>query len=68
MSDRFYFDLEGPYANVWVWRRVAHDGTTIHQSGPFPYYLAAVRDAKAHGFDGTLTFIDRVARRLDKRL
>ena len=56
MSDRFYFDLEGPHANAWVWRRVGDDGCVLYESGPFAYYLAAVRDARAHGFSGTLAF------------
>jgi len=54
MSDRFCFDLEGSRANAWVWRRVGDDGAVVDQSRPFPYYLTAVRDAKAHGFTGTL--------------
>jgi hypothetical protein len=63
MSDRFYFDLEGPRANAWVWRRVDDHGTVVDQSRRFPYYLAAVRDARAHGFTGTLQFGRPTARR-----
>ena len=56
MTDSWYFNLEGPHANSWVWRRVSDDGCVRHQSRPFPYYLDAVRDAKKHGFHGVPEF------------
>jgi hypothetical protein len=56
MNDIWYFDREGAYASRWIWRRVAGNGCVVDASRSFPYYLDALRDAKAHGFSGRPEF------------
>ncbi|HEX2825771.1 MAG TPA: hypothetical protein VHP37_05455 [Burkholderiales bacterium] len=46
------FDLDGPFGQAWVWRRVDTRGCVLDRSRPFASCLAAVRDARAHGFSG----------------
>ena len=55
--ERWFFDLEGPKKDIWVWHRVAHDGKVIERSkGTFHYYLDALADAQQQGFTGEPSF------------
>ena len=53
MEDCWYFDLQGPKQDRWVWVCVAPDGSVKARcEHAFAYYLEALEDAKAHGFVG----------------
>jgi hypothetical protein len=51
-DDRWEFDLDGSRTQLWIWRRVDSRGCVLDRSRPFASCLAAVRDARAHGFGG----------------
>jgi hypothetical protein len=51
-ADCWEFDVDGPLGHAWIWRRVDHRGCVLDRSRPFPSCLAAVRDARVHGFSG----------------
>jgi hypothetical protein len=57
MPDSWYFDLQGPRKDVWVWTRVAPTGAVTARCGrTFSYYLDALEDARNHGFTGQPKF------------
>jgi hypothetical protein len=52
MPDVWYFQLEHRKITGWIWRRVTDDGRVLDESGPFSYYLQALRHARARGLSG----------------
>jgi hypothetical protein len=57
VGERWYLDCEGQSGReIWVWRRVAADGTVLSESRPFKYYLDVLADAQQHGLDGNPLF------------
>jgi hypothetical protein len=54
--ERWFFDLEGPEKDIWVWRRVAANGTVVRSKETFRYYLDALADAQQEGFTGAPSF------------